>query len=250
MRYLLKRHLLPIRAYFDFVLSLTYAMPAAVLARILPPGLRVDEWNGLGFLAAAFVQAFHMRPTILPRFVGANYFFAGYRVFCRYRTNDGRELRGLRILRSYTDKMLMVRAGNLLTHYNYHLADVDLQRSADVLHLRIVSRDSRGDGEVIADLNGPSDFLPQGSPFLAVHDARRFVGPMSFTFGYEPETNSIIRVKGLRKGWKPRLIPVSVKGLTFLNQPPFADANPVLSSCFYTDGIDYYWERGIREQLA
>jgi Uncharacterized conserved protein (COG2071) len=250
MRHLLKRHLLPITGYFDFVLSLTYSIPAVILARILPPGLRLDEWNGLGFLAAAFVQAFEMRPTILPRFAGASYFFAGYRVFCRYQTNDGRELRGLRILRSDTDKTLMVRAGNLVTHYNYHLADIDLQRSADVLHLRIVSRDGNGDAEVIADLNRPADFLPEGSPFLATRDARRFVGPMPFTFGYEPETNSIIRVKGLRKGWKPRLIPVLVKELTFLNQSPFAETTPVLSSCFYTEGINYYWKRGIREQLA
>jgi Uncharacterized conserved protein (COG2071) len=250
MLHLLKRQLLSVRAYFDFVLTLTYAVPAAVLSKFIPCGLRLDEWKGLGFLATAFVQTRCLRPALFPSFAGASYFFAGYRVFCRYTTLDGRELRGLRILRSDTDKSLMAAVGNLLTHYNYHLAEIDVERTAGFLRLQVASHDGIGDAELSARLAEPDDLLPDGSPFPSAHDARRFAGPMPFTFDYEAETKSIIRVQGLRKNWKPRLIPVSIKKLSFLEQEAFARAKPVLASCFYMENIDYYWKRGVRERLA
>lgn len=250
MLHLLKRHLVSMRAHFDFVLTLTYAVPAAVLSKFIPSGLRLDEWNGLGFLATAFVQTRSMRPALFPSFAGASYFFSGYRVFCRYTTVGGKELRGLRILRSDTDKHLMVTAGNLLTHYNYHLAEIDVQRAEGFLRLQVASHDGNGDAELSAQLAQPTDFLPDGSPFSTAHDARRFAGPMPFTFDYEAETNSIIRVQGLRKNWKPRLVPVSITKLSFLGQEAFARATPLLASCFYMENVDYYWKRGVRERLA
>jgi hypothetical protein len=250
MQHLLKRHLLSMRAWFDFVLSVTYAAPAAILSKFVAPGLRLDEWKGLGFFAAAFVQTRHMRPALLPRFAGASYFFAGYRLFCRYSTVDCRELRGLQILRSDTDATMMAAVGNLLTHYNYHVAKVNVERIGDLLSLRVASHDGCGNAELTAELAGPPDFLPDGSPFLSSHDARRFAGPVPFTFDYEPETNSIIRVGGVRMDWKPRLVPVAIKKLSFLDQNEFADASPVLASCFYLEGVDYHWKRGIREELG
>ena len=61
----LKRHPVPIRARFEYTLVVTYALPAERLLGLVPPGLRIDAWNGLGFLAIAFVQTRRLRPTIL-----------------------------------------------------------------------------------------------------------------------------------------------------------------------------------------
>jgi hypothetical protein len=130
------------------------------------------------------------------------------------------------------------------------VADVDVQPAADFLKLRVASLDGNGDAELTANLAGPPGFLPQGSPFLTAHDARRFAGPMPFTFDYEAETNSIVRVQGVRNQWKPRLVPVSLEKLSFLDQEPFAGATPLLASCFYLEGIEYHWKRGVREQLV
>lgn len=239
------------RAWIVLVIRLliTYALPGATLSKFLPAGLRLDEWSGLGFVAAAFVQTRGLRPVLFPKFANRSYFFAGYRVFCRFVTRDGKELRGLKIIRSDTDKKLMVKIGNLLAHYNYHLAEVDVQRNAEHVDLRIVSHDGNGDADLTAEVTHPGEFLPDGSPFSNTHEARRFAGPTPFTFAYEPETNSIIRVQSLRTGWKPRLIPVSVRKLSFLLQPEFASATPVLASCFFIEGVEYHWKRGVREQI-
>jgi hypothetical protein len=250
MLHLLKRHPLSVRAHFEFVLSITFALPVAVVARFIPSGLGVDEWNGFGFLAAAFVQTRGLRPALFPAFMGEDYFFAGYRVFCRYVTAGSRELRGLRIIRSDTDKRLMVKVGDLLTHYNYHLAKVELERNPDCIRLRVISHDGNGDIDLSAEISRRDEFLPQGSPFSNAHDARHFAGPMPYTFAEETETNSIIRVHGVHKGWKPHLVPVSVKKLSFLEQEVFAGANPILASCFYIEGVDYLWKRGVREKRA
>jgi hypothetical protein len=250
MLHLLKRHPLSVRAHFEFVLSVTYALPPGILLKFLPASLRLDEWNGFGFLAAAFVQAGGLRPVLLPKFAGRSYFFAGYRVFCRYVTKDGRELRGLRIIRSDTDKRLMVATGYLLTHYNYHPAKVEVQRTADCIRLRVISHDGDGDAELSADIGHTGDFLPDNSPFSKPHDARHFVGPMPYTFAHESETDSIIRVHGIHKGWRPRLVPVSVKKLSFFEQESFARVMPVLASCFYIEDVEYCWKRGVREQLS
>lgn len=250
MLHLLKRHPLSVRAHFDFVLSITYALPPAVAAKFVPSGLLLDEWNGLGFLAAAFVQTRGLRPVLFPGFMRGDYFFAGYRVFCRYRARDGRELRGLKIIRSDTDKRLMTTLGNLLAHYNYHLGEVNIQRDAERVQLRVTSRDGNGDVDLRANVAQNGEFLPEESPFSSPREARHFAGPMPYTFAEEPKTNSMIRVHGIHKGWKPRLVRVSVNKLSFFEQEAFADAKPNLASCFYIEHVDYRWKRGVREQLT
>lgn len=68
----------------------------------------------------------------------------GYRVFARYRSPDGRELRGLRILRSDTNNKLMAVFGSLLTHYYYGSARVETIRRASALQLQVTTPDGNG----------------------------------------------------------------------------------------------------------
>ena len=51
MLYALKRHPLPIRAFFRHCLVLTYALPAKLLEPLLPPGLTLDTYQEFGFVA-------------------------------------------------------------------------------------------------------------------------------------------------------------------------------------------------------
>src|SRR5438045_3942449 len=112
----LQRHPFPVRAHFRHSLVLTYAFPAAILEALLPPGLVLDTYREFGFLAIAMVQTQALRPSFCPALLGRDFFLSGYRIFCRYRTRAGRTLRGLRILRSDTDRRVMALFGNVLTH--------------------------------------------------------------------------------------------------------------------------------------
>jgi len=247
MRALLRRHPLPIRAHFEFTFVMTFAYPPAMLAPLLPPGLRLDEHQGHGFVAVAMVQTRRLRPAGLPAFVGRDFFLTGYRVFARLTTGEGRELRGLRILRSDTDSRVMKLFGNLLTHYNYHRITVKHRRSRDTLALDVTSPDGAADVQVTArlDANG----LPAGSVFPDERTARKFAGPLPFTFDYERETQSIICIEGRRQHWVPQIVQAEIRRLTFLRKL-FPSVEPRLVSSFFIEDVPYRWERGVREPIS
>ncbi|MDR3614266.1 MAG: DUF2071 domain-containing protein [Candidatus Obscuribacterales bacterium] len=248
--HLLKRHPIEMEADFGFVLVLTYAFPKAVLIPLLSPGLTLDTFGDLGFLAVAVVETFNMRVRGFPKAISKNYNLIGYRLFVRYRTLRGKNLRGLRIIRSDVNSKSMAITGNLLTHYSFEEAEIEYKREEDFVHLRSNSKDGRSELILIANINTPADYLPPGSPFSSVQEALKFAGPMPFTFDYEEETNSIIRVEGVRQNWHPQPIEVDIEKFTFVHGPMFCDAEPLLCSAFYLQNIPYYWNRGIREVLS
>lgn len=252
MRHLLRRHPFAVAAHFDWTLVLTFAFPAERLRELLPPGLTLDEFDGCGFVAVALVQTRQLRPAGWPAAWRQSFFLTGYRVFARYRTAAGRTLRGLRILRSDTDRRRMVFLGNLLTRYGYHLAAVRLRRAGDILDLHVSTPNAGADLRLSADLSaatGPS--LPPGSPFPDWKTARRYAGPLPFTFDYEPETHAIVRVEGVRQAWRPRPVAVRVTEATFFRAAPFGreDTPPPLASAFFLENVPYRWQRGVREPL-
>jgi|GEM_PF-71213 len=245
----LRRHPLPVRARFDHCLVLCYALPAEALAPLLPPGLTLDTYDGYGFIAVAMVQTRGLRPAFLPRPLGQDFFLAGYRVFVKFRAPDGRTLRGLRILRSDADRVLMVAGGNLLTHYNYRRCGATVAASPQDLAVAVRTPDGEADVDVVAHLDGAAE-LPADSPFRTLHDARRFAGPLPYTFDYERETHSIVAIRGRRESWSPRPVPVEVKTMSFFDGAPFRGAQPILASAFYVHDIPYRWERGVRHPLT
>ncbi len=253
MLHLLKRHPMPVVAHLRECLVLTYALPAETLAPLMPPGLVVDELRGNGFVAIAMVQTEGLRPVPAPAWLGQNFLLCGYRVFARTQTGNGeRTMRGLRILRSLTDRRTMAFFGNLLTHYNYHTADVHMEHRGD--ELEVVARNEAGDLDlrVIADLSGveADTPLPPGSPFRDDREARRFAGPLPYTFSYEPETHALVVVQGLRDDWHPRIVRAEVPCNRFFEQPAFAGVTPVLASAFHVADVPYRWQRGRRYPLA
>ena len=244
----LRRHPIAVKAYFRRCLTLTYALPPEVVRRLLPPGLDLETYDGHAFIAVALVQTRSLRPAGFPERFGQNFFLAGYRVFTTFRQSDGRRWRGLRILRSDADRLAMVIGGNLLTHYNYHRCTTTVEASAVRLHFSVSTSDDHGTLDVLADLSTAT--LPAGSPFQSVREARRFAGPLPFTFDYERETNAIIAIRATRANWQPAPVSVEVRRIAFFDHPIFQGCTPVLAAAFYVHDIDYRWERGVRHPLG
>ena len=249
MLYRLQRHALPIKAHFRASLVLAYALPAPVLQPLLPAGLTLDTYGDLGFLAIALVETRQLRPSFLPASFGLNFFLSGYRIFTRYRTPAGRTLRGLRILRSDTNRRSMQMFGNLLTHYHYERSRFQIQRTGQKYEVQVTTPDGRADLHVEADISSHAPQLPTGSPFTDLREARKFAGPLPFTFDYEKQTHSIIRVEGVRQQWNPRPVSVAVHRNAFLDQDPFRSAGAVLANAFFLEDVPYSWRPGVRERL-
>ncbi|MHA3772520.1 DUF2071 domain-containing protein [Verrucomicrobiota bacterium sgz303538] len=250
MLYRLRRHPIPIKAHFASSLVLTYAFPGELLRPLLPPGVSLYSHEGWGFLAIAMVQTHSLRPAWLPGAFGRSFFLSGFRIFSEFETASGRKLKGLRILRSYTDRAMMSFGGNLLTRYDYRRADVSVDQDETILRIQMQTADREADLDVTADLKSADAGLPPKSPFKNLAEARRFAGPLPFTFEYEVETNSIIVIQGVRQNWHPRPVHVTVDKMQILQQPPFRDfADPPLANAFFVEDIPYRWERGVIHPL-
>jgi hypothetical protein len=248
MLHLLKRHPFSVKAFFRQSLVLTYAFPSHLLQPLLPPGLALDTYGEYGFLAIALVQTESLRPAFLPAALGRDFFLSGYRIFARLG-NGGGSVRGLRILRSDANHRWMVNAGNALTHYQYRLCQTTLSNHAGEIDWKIATPDQEADLHVIAHISDRPAQLPAGSPFLNLKDARRFAGPLPYTFDYEAQTHSIIRIQGVRQQWHPQPVAVEVLQNTFLRQEPFRRATPILANAFHVHDVAYQWKRGIRIPL-
>jgi hypothetical protein len=245
MLHLLKRHPIPISAFFRHSLVLTYAFPSEILEPLLPKGLVLDLFRGHALLAVALVQTKRLRPSFLPAAMGRDFFLSGYRIFTRLG-NGAQSKRGLRILRSDTDHKWMVRAGNLMTHYNYRLCHATLEERDQEIRWTIRTPRSEADLEVVARLTDEPAPLPSSSPFATLAEARRFAGPLPYTFDYEEATDSIIGICAIRQKWEPQPVAVEVRRNTFLEQEPFCGAAPLLANAFYVCDVPYRWQRGRR----
>ena len=229
MLHVLRRHPLPVAAHFRHSLVLAYAFPREQLAPLLLPGLVLDAHGDHALAAVAIVDTAALRPRGLPASLGLDFVLCGYRVFVRV---EGREsLRGLYVVRSATDSRAMAAAGNLLTHYRWRHTRLAVHADGDRLEVD-------GDGvRVVARLGAHE--LPTGSPFASLEEARRYAGPLPYTFDREPETGRILAVRGVRSGWEPE--PVAIESAHI--ELPF-DGDATLANAFHVAGVDYRWERG------
>jgi hypothetical protein len=235
VRYRLRRHPISVSAHFRHSLVLAYALPASVLEPLLPPTLEPDRHGDLGFAAAAFVQTERMRPSFLPPALGLNVFLGGYRIFVRVVGRPS--LRGLYIIRSDTDRRLLTFFGNALTSYRYRTVDARCRCENGVLEIQV-----RPGVEISADTRSPAP-LPPSSPFASLTEARRFAGPLPYTFHHEAETGLLLSVRGVRSSWSPEPVSVEIRELAFFTAERFG-VEPALANAFYVGGIDYKWERG------
>jgi len=239
----LKHHPFPVHADFDRVVALSFAFPEKVLRPLVPAGLEIDTYEGQGFVTAALVWTRHLRPAGFPQALGQNFFLAGYRIFTRLQDENGRRLRGLKILRSETDKRRMVVLGNLMTGYRYRRVDTQIVEHDD--EVEVTTRLPGGETTLdVAFANHPDPAeLPTGSPFPDWRTARRFAGPMPFTFNPRHD-GSFVVIEGSREHWSPRPVRVDRCEVGLFSEAPFAGTIPVLANAFAVENIAYRWEKG------
>ena len=235
----LKNHPFAVEAFFESSLVLTFAVPKEQLQTYIPECLQLDTFNDKwAFIAIAMVQTNDLRPKGFPKFMGNNFFLIGYRVFVRYTNNAGKNLRGLYILKSQTDKKKMEFMGNIFTHYNYTTTDIVQKENTDSKEIS----SSRSKFKVTIDKTEKEISLPGNSPFTDWKEARKFAGPLPFTFTYNATTKEVLIIEGVRQNWTPNPVSVIDYEFDFLNSLNLE--NPILANAFVIKNIPYYWKKG------
>ena len=236
---LLKNHPFAVETYFENSIVLTYAIAKEELKGLIPECLTLDTFDDKwAFIALAMVNTKGLRPKGFPKFMGNDFFLIGYRVFVRYTDKRGKKLRGLYILKSETNKRKMSFFGNIFTHYNYTTTDINY--SAKDASLTIFSKKS--ELNVVLDTNKEIVPLPTGSPFREWKEARRFAGPLPFTFTYNEEKKEVLIIEGVRQNWKPKPLSVKKAAVGFLKTKRFN--NIQLANAFIVSNIPYHWKKG------
>ena len=238
----LKNHPFAVEAFFEESTVLTYAVPKVQLETLIPECLTLDTFDDQwAFVAIAMVQTKALRPKSFPKYMGNNFFLIGYRIFVRYTTNRDKKLRGLYILKSETNKRKMQLLGNFFTHYNYTTTDIT-QTTTDAYH-QITSIKSNFAIKIANTMKAIS--LPKDSPFTDWKEARKYAGPLPFTFTYDEITKEVLIIEGVRQNWKPEPIQVLSAHNSFMEASAFQGA--VLANAFKIENIPYYWKKGRKE---
>ena len=239
----LKNHPFAVEAHFKSSIVLTFAVPKEQLQHLMPNCLELDTFNNQwAFLAIAMVQTTGLRPKGFPKFIGNDFFLIGYRLFVKYTNNEGKRLRGLYILKSETDKKKMEFLGNILTHYNYTTTDI----SQSYQNGQRIIKSSKSNFKLEIDTNAQDISLPVNSPFTDWKEARRFAGPLPFTFTYNSKNRSVLIIEGVRENWTPKPLKVVDYDFGFLQILDIND--PVLANAFVIENIPYHWKKGKIEQ--
>lgn len=242
MSFSLKNHPFAVETFFESSLVLTFAIPKEALQNLIPECLELDTFNNQwAFLAVAMVQTKNLRPKGFPKFIGNDFFLTGYRIFVRYTNNQGKRLRGLYIIKSETDSAKMSFMGNIFTHYNYTTTDIKIDKNDTTISIHSIKSDldieiKRGAEEIA---------LPKDSPFKDWKEARRYAGPLPFTFTYNSKTREVLIIEGVRENWTPKPVEVIKNNIGFLKQKNFKGI--VLANAFIIENIPYYWKKGKME---
>jgi len=241
---ILNKHPFPVEAHFDNSTVLTFAVPKEELQSLIPDCLELDTYNDKwAFLAVAMVQSKNLRPKGLPTFMGHDFFLIGYRIFVRYTNSRGKRLRGLYIIKSETNKLKMQIMGNIFTQYNYTTTDIGISKEGSIKEIS----SNKSKFSISIDESVENTELPEHSPFNEWKEARRFAGPLPFTFTYNKDDNSILIIEGVRTNWNPKAIDVSDYNFDYLNSLEFKTI--VLANAFEITNVPYHWKKGKIEKL-
>lgn len=241
----LKNHPFSVNAFFESSTVLTFCIPKEELQTLIPECLELDTFNDKwGFIALAMVKTKNLRPSGFPQFLGNDFFLIGYRVFVKYHNEAGKRLRGLYILKSETDKKKMEWMGNMFTHYNYTTTDISHKKFAN--EIQIASEKSNFN--IRLEYPSYEVDLPKHSPFANWKEARRFAGPLPFTFTYNQNSKEVLIIEGVRENWIPNPVSVLDYNISFLKKFNFSQV--ILANAFIIQDIPYHWKKGKIEKWS
>lgn len=214
----------------------TFHTPEENAARLLPYPLVPVTHRGCAFWNVVVCHIEGMRPKGIPRFLGASYWHAGYRLYARYPTDRGEEIQGLYFVRSECDSAVMTTAGNLLTDFNFHTAPIRARETDASVDIDIESVDAPA--RVTVCRNSPATLAPD-TVFDHLDQAARFLKYKPYGISLDRSGGgNIVRIVRDEHAWRARLVQARSAEWKFL-----ADKNVRPEICYEVEPIQYQWNR-------
>jgi hypothetical protein len=128
--------------------------------------------------------------------------------------------------------------GNIFTHYNYTTTDIHQTEQDKTKEISSI----KSNFKLKLDKSEEDISLPENSPFADWKEARRYAGPLPFTFTYNKETKEVLIIEGIRQNWTPNPVRVMDHNFEFLRTLKLQNA--VLANAFVIKNIPYQWKKG------
>jgi hypothetical protein len=218
----------------------TYQTPVEQARAVLPPALEPVTFGGCAFWNVVVCRLSRMRPRPLPAFLGVGYWHVAYRLYVRFHPATGPPLEGLYFARSDCDSRLIATAGNMLTDFRFHPAQIVVAHAAPAT-VRISVRSPEAPAEATVDRAQPPS-LPAHSAFSSLEEAAAFLKYQPRGISVAPDgVANVLEIEREEAAWRYRLVTASEARWSF-----FQGRGMRPEICYEVEPIPYQWNRGRR----
>jgi hypothetical protein len=227
-----------IRGVIDRRILANYRVDPQVLKKILPAPFRPKLIHGAGMAGVCLIRLKHIRPRLLPSFIGISSENAAHRIAVEWEQN-GEKREGVFIPRRDTSSRLNTLVGGKSFPGVHHHATFRVQEQDDSYRL-VLDSDDR---QTHIFLEGrASTELPKDSVFRSVQDASEFFskGSLGYSVTAQPGTFDGLELRSFN--WK--VIPLAVNKIesSFFEDPTMFPPGSVQFDCaLLMRGIDHEW---------
>lgn len=234
-----------IRGLIDRRVLVNYRIDPEILARACPAPFRPQVVNGFGVAGICLIRLKHIRPRLLPAFVGIASENAAHRIAVEWE-KDGVTHSGVYIPRRDTSSLLNALVGGRVFPGVHHRATFRTQETDASYRIEMESLD--GSAHVSVD-GRTTDQWPDDSVFSTLQDCSQFFQEGSL--GYSPR-NSETDFDGLElrtNDWSVQALETSdVRSSFFEQEDVFPKGSVTFDNALLMQGIDHTWHS--RESLC
>lgn len=223
-----------------------YRCPVEAVRPLVPECLELVTYKGHAIMGVVVSNLKAMRPWPFPSWTGIGYRHVAYRIYVSFTPPGKQPIEGLYFLRSEANSSLMKVAGNMLTDFHYHRAEIEAERIPENNQLRfriLNSEDGKGNAEAILQLEEIQQLAPD-SLFSSVKEAMDVLHYEPYGIFYDAIRNNINVVKVTRndRQWKETPVRVLQQRWDYVDSLIPSGLQHELT--VMVDSIPYRWERG------
>jgi hypothetical protein len=176
-----------------------YRVNPTVIQRLLPSRFRPKLYEGRAVAGVCLIRLEHIRPKILPAFIGINSENAAHRIAVLWDDEQGVTREGVFIPRRDTNSEINHLMGGRIFPGEHNKAAFTVQESETEINFSMESRD----GKVKVDLAGRiSDALPNSSVFPSLSAASSFFEAGSLGYSVTGDAHRLDGLELETKEWR------------------------------------------------
>src|SRR5262245_32963527 len=176
-----------------------YRVAPEIIQRLLPSRFRPKLYEGQAIAGICLIRLEHIRPKVLPEFIGISSENAAHRIAVLWDDEQGVTQEGVFIPRRDTNSEINHLMGGRLFPGEHNKASFDVQESEKQIRLSVESRD----GTVNVRISGAiSETIPASSIFRSLSQASAFFEGGSLGYSVTGDAHRLDGIRLETKEWR------------------------------------------------